>query len=435
MKSIRGRLLLWLLVGFSLSTLAAAMAVYRQARSEARELFDYQLHQMASAFPREEFGPLPASSEPFGVESVVAVQIWNRNGLQTYLSRPGSPPPESPGMGYSTVSTPEGDWRVYSVVRGNNVIQVSQPTSVREALAAAMALRTMLPLAVLLPILIGLTWITVGRGLKPLNEVASVVSTRSEDALDPLPDERLPSEVIPLVRALNDLLRRLGRALSLQRSFIADAAHELRTPLTALMLQVQIVQRAASETDRSSAIVRLKAGIGRAIRLVEQLLTLARNERESVEGRLVPVDLSAVARDVISERAPLAHIKNVDLGLAPSTPLPILGDSEALRALLGNLVDNAIHQTPPGGVVDVEVTRCAEEVCLVVRDTGPGLPEAERGRVFDRFYRSENARETGSGLGLAIVRKIAERHDARISLGDGAEGRGLEVTVRFHAVT
>jgi two-component system OmpR family sensor kinase len=430
MRSIRRELLVWLLAGFSLATIAAAVGVYRQARVEARELFDYQLHQMATAFPKEGFGPLPVTSDPFGVESVVAVQIWDRNGLQTYLSRPGTPPPESPGMGYSTVSTLEGDWRIYSAVRGNNVIQVSQPTSVRDALAATMALRTMLPLAALLPVLIGLTWVTVGRGLKPLNEVASIVGTRSADALHPVSEQRLPSEVIPLVDAINDLLKRLARALSLQRSFIADAAHELRTPLTALLLQIQVVERATTDAERSSALVRLKGGMARAIRLVEQLLTLARNEPEAAERHPAPVDLAEVAHEVVAERALLADEKGIDLGLKRQAA-PVLGDNEALRALIGNLVDNAIHHTPSGGIVDVEAMRCGDEARLLVRDTGPGLPEAERARVFDRFYRGENARETGSGLGLAIVRKIAERHHATIELATGAAGRGLEVTIRF----
>lgn len=211
MTSIRRRLLLWLVLGFSLATIAAAIGVYRQARLEAGEIFDYQLEQMAAAFPKEGFGPLTmppvAAFEP---GDIVVVQIWDQGGTQVYLSRPGSPPPESQGMGFSTVATPDGDWRIYSTVVGNNVIQVSQPTSAREELAAAMALRTMLPLLVLLPLLILFTWITVGRGLKPLNEVASAVSARSAEALQPLPEQGLPREVKPLVSALNELLTRLS---------------------------------------------------------------------------------------------------------------------------------------------------------------------------------------------------------------------------------
>lgn len=432
MTSIRRRLLLWLVLGFSLATIAAAIGVYRQARLEAGEIFDYQLEQMAAAFPKEGFGPLTmppvAAFEP---GDIVVVQIWDQGGTQVYLSRPGSPPPESQGMGFSTVATPDGDWRIYSTVVGNNVIQVSQPTSAREELAAAMALRTMLPLLVLLPLLILFTWITVGRGLKPLNEVASAVSARSAEALQPLPEQGLPREVKPLVSALNELLTRLARSLSLQRSFIADAAHELRTPLTAVKLQIRVAERTCTDDERAAAFAQLKGGVDRAIRLVEQLLALARNEPEAAEQPLAPVNLTDIARDVVVERAPIADAKDIDLGLSSVAPTQIMGDAEALRVMLGNLIDNAIHYTPPGGTVDVDVTTHSDGTRLVVSDTGPGILPADRERVFDRFYRGETAVATGSGLGLAIVRKVAQRHRASVELGEGSGGRGLRVTVCF----
>jgi len=274
-------------------------------------------------------------------------------------------------------------------------------------------------------------WVTVGRGLRPLDEVAFAVGKRSADALEPLPESSLPQEVQPLIAALNDLLARLGRSLSLQRSFIADAAHELRTPLTAVSLQLQVAERASTEAERAAAFSKLKGGIERATRLVEQLLTLARSEPAAVEQPFTMVSLTEVARQVVAERASIAEARRLDLGLSGNTPLQILGDAEALRVMLGNLVDNAIHYTPPGGTVDVEAALDRGEACLIVIDTGPGIPAEERERVFDRFYRRAAAGEPGSGLGLAIVRKIAQRHRARVELGIGAGGRGLKVTVRF----
>ena len=209
---------------------------------------------------------------------VVVVQIWNQNGAQLYWSRPGSPILQRVEFGFSTVATPRGDWRVFNTLIDGNIVQVSQPMRARRELAAGLALRTMLPLLVLLPLLVGLIWITVSRGLKPLNEVAAALGRRSEDALEPLPVRRVPEEVKPLVTALNDLLARLGRALNLQKSFIADAAHELRTPLTAVSLQIQIAERASTDAERAAAFAQLKAGADRAGRLVQQLLTLARSE-------------------------------------------------------------------------------------------------------------------------------------------------------------
>jgi len=294
-----------------------------------------------------------------------------------------------------------------------------------------MALRTMLPLLVLMPLLILLIWITVGRGLKPLNVVASAVGMRSAEALQPLPEHGLPTEVKPLVSALNELLARLGRSLSFQRSFIADAAHELRTPLAAVQLQIQVAERTRTDDERAAAFAQLKGGVDRATRLVEQLLALARYEPEAAEQPFAPVNLTDIARDVVVERAPIADAKEIDLGLSSVAPTQIMGDAEALRVMLGNLVDNAIHYTPTRGTVDLEVRTQSNVSCLVVTDTGPGIPPAERERVFDRFYRGDTAGQTGSGLGLAIVRRVAQRHRASIELGEGSGGRGLKVTVCF----
>jgi two-component system OmpR family sensor kinase len=289
----------------------------------------------------------------------------------------------------------------------------------------------MLPLLVLLPVLIALIWITVGRGLRPLNEVAAAVSRRSAEVLEPLPSAHLPSEVTPLVTALNDLLARLGHSLNLQRTFIADAAHELRTPLAAVRLQIQMAERAGTDAGRAAAFAQLKDGVTRATHLVEQLLTLARNEPDAPERPFATVNLLDVAREVVAERAPVADAKSIDLGLTGQTPAAIMGDAEGLRAMLGNLVDNAIHYTPAGGRVDVEVAVQDRRAAVAVTDTGPGIPAAERERIFDRFYRGRTAGASGSGLGLAIVRKVAERHRATVDLGTGTEGRGLRVVVHF----
>jgi two-component system, OmpR family, sensor kinase len=311
------------------------------------------------------------------------------------------------------------------------VIQVSQPARIREELAVAMAVRTMLPLLVLLPVLIVLIWITVGRGLKPLNDIASAVALRSAADLQPLHEDHLPREVKPLVAALNELLARMSRTLSVLRSFIADAAHALRTPLTAVRLQTQIAERAPTEPARAAAFEQLKGGIERATRLVEQLLTLARNEPEAVQQPLAMVNLVDVARRVVMEQAPIADAKDINLGLETTRDVEVMGDAAALQAMLGNLVDNAIRYTPPGGAVDVRASSGERGARLTVADTGPGIAPGERERVFDRFYRGDTLGETGSGLGLAIVRTIAQRHRASIALGDGPSGRGLEVAVRF----
>lgn len=430
MTSIRRELLLWLLIGLTSSMVVAAYAVYAQTRAEAGELFDSQLQLMAGTFPGEGFASAVApplnETDP---DNVLVVRIWDRNGAQLYVSHPRSSAPDRADVGFSIVTTPSGRWRVYTAFVGNSLVQISQPMSVREELAARLALRAMLPLLILLPVLAGLIWIAVGRGLKPLNQVASAVSKRPADALDPLPADRLPSEVRPLISALNGWLGRLGHALNSQRSFIADAAHGLRTPLTAVKLQIQLAERATTNTQRAEAFAQLKAGVERAARLVQQLLNLARTEPEAEHQPFTTVDLTDVARKVVADLASIAEEKGIDLGLTSESPVSIKGDSDALRVMLSNLVDNAIHYTPTGGTIDVRVEAKDGRRCLSVADSGPGIPPAERELVFDRFYRHESNEVTGSGLGLAIVRRVALRHGASIELGEGINGRGLKVTV------
>jgi len=440
MMSIRRQLLLWLLIGLSLAVAAAAVGTYFRARVEANELFDHQLQTMVASLADAPFAAAPAEGAGNGAgDDALVVQIWDSNGVRLYLSQPQRVLPQHARIGFNDVHTDEGDWRVFSALAGNQVIQVAQPMRARRALAASMALRTIVPLLVILPVLGVVIWLVVAQGLKPLERVAAAVGTRSPTVLEPLAETGLPSEVQPLVRALNALLDRLREAIAAQRTFIADAAHELRTPLTAVHLQAQLAERATTEPERRAALVDLKSGLERATRLSEQLLTLAREEPGVAESALGPVDLRTVAREAIQAIAPLAAAKAIDLGLVDSSPAQAIvsGNAAALATLVSNLLDNAVRYTPPHGRVDVATASEPDAVVLAVRDSGPGIPSTERARVFDRFYRGEQVEraERGSGLGLAIVKRIAERHGAEISLTDGIDGAGLGVTVRFPALS
>jgi two-component system OmpR family sensor kinase len=432
MNSIRRRILMWLLSGLALAVVAAGARIYTQTLAEANELFDYHLKQMAASLPNDSFGPLPPSSlNEMEAEEGLVVQIWDRNGLQLYFSRPTSKLPQRAELGYSTVETERGSWRVYSALEQNNIVQIAQPMRSRQNLAAGMALRALVPLFVLLPLLGILIWITVGRGLRPLDQMASALASRTPDSLDALPLDGLPEEIRPLVHSLNDLLARLARALESQKEFVADAAHELRTPLTAVQLQIQLAERAKTEEERKAAFAQLKQGQLRAAHLVQQLLTLARQEPGVSPQPQVAVDLAEVARLVVSEQAAHAAERNIDLGISRDEQAIVSGDFEALRVMLGNLVDNAIRYTPAGGAVDVGLRLSERTAILEVSDTGPGIAEADRERVFDRFYRREISQASGSGLGLAIVKNIAERHHASIVMRNRESGLGLRVCVTF----
>ena len=432
MNSIRSRLLLWLLASVLIASVSAAFMTYFKARTEANQLFDYHLKQIALTLQDQSLANLDVMGTLEEEEDYdFVIQVWNDAGVRRYFSHPHKALPPRTKLGYQTVKTDEGEWRVYTKAERDLLIQVAQPLDVRRQLARALGLRTMIPLVPLLLVLSGLIWFIVGHGLQPLERLAHAVRARHSAALQPIPDANLPSELKPLATSLNDLLVRLGLALQSQKDFVADAAHELRTPLTALQLQTQLAERAVSPEDRAKSFAQLKGGLKRATHLVQQLLTLARQEPGVAERSFSAVDLSALVKQVITDYAPIAAAKGVDLGLMRDVAVSRQGDREALRVMVGNIVDNAIRYTPYGGSVDVSISGANEHVEIVVTDTGLGIPGDDRERVFDRFYRREASQSTGSGLGLAIVKNIADRHGIAIRLTDNPSAGGLSISLRF----
>ncbi len=432
MTSIRRTLLVTLLAAVAVVTVAASLLVYGLARDEIDSIFDYHLRQIALSI-REQApsGDAVVRAPAQGFDYVV--QIWSRDGTRLFLSRPGTGLPETARLGLATVRAPSGEWRVYSAELADVVIQVAQPMALRQELAFRAALRTLAPVLLMLPFLGLLVWRSVGRALAPLDRLAGAVGARTPAALDRIPEAEAPVEALPLVRSLNGLLDRLGAALATQRTFVADAAHELRTPLAALSLQAQLLERARDADERAAAFADLRAGLDRAARLVQQLLTLARAEPDAASAlRDEPVPLEDLVQQAVVDHAVVAEARGVDLG---ATPLPgtaaVRGDPAALRTLLANLVENAVRHARER--VDVGAGIAAGRPYLEVVDDGVGIPAPERERVFDRFYRRAGAREAGSGLGLAIVQAVADRHGATVWLGD-TPGGGLTVRVEFPAV-
>jgi signal transduction histidine kinase len=430
MRSIRARLLLALILLVAFVSLLAAIVTYRRVLNETSTLFDYQLRQMAlslrsqvSLAPRVEVPPDQGDTD-------FVIQIWDLFGARVYLSRPGLPLINQTVLGYADLSVRGQPWRAYGLQTVDGVIQIAQPIQVRERLARAAALRVVVPLLLLLPLMIAFVAWIVRRGLLPLRDVTAEVQRRDARSLTPLATDNLPEEIEPLAAELNRLLARLQEAFAVQRAFIADAAHELRSPLTVLRLQLQLLDRAPDDAARRTARDSLGAGIERAIHLVEQLLTLARSDPGETTGDFELLDLSTVAAQALTDTHALAAAKHIDLSLEHESAVPVKGDREALRTLARNLVDNAVRYTPAGGSVRVRCQLQAAEALLEVIDTGPGIPAADRARVFDRFSRRANANETGTGLGLAIVKAIAALHGARVLLDDVPSG-GLRVTVSF----
>lgn len=432
MTTIRARLLLWLLSAVVAAGLSSAYTLYESALTGLDQIFDEQLQQTALSLRDQSFEfALPPQLPAAETRNSVVVQVWNATGVRVYLSEVYRQLPGLQQPGLSSVTINNVGWRVFSLPNRGYVIQVAQPLAVRQQQAASLAVKTLTPLGLMLPVLAAAIWLIVGAQLRPLDRLANSVRLRQPDALEPLATTELPNEVRPLALALNDLLARLRTAIDAQQAFVADAAHELRTPLTALRLQLQLAEQADDEAERHLAFTQLHAGMERAVRLVEQLLNLARHQAAPAASNSVALD--ELAREVVSDLAPLADARQQDLGIAGNGSASVRGDPQALHMLLRNLIDNALRYTPAGGRIDVSVGHEAGRPFLRVTDSGPGIPPADRTRVFSRFFRLTGSGVAGTGLGLAIAQSIASNHRAEIELGDNPDGPGLQVTVRFPA--
>jgi signal transduction histidine kinase len=436
LRSIRARLLATLLAMWALAALLIGAFTYREVGQQTQSIFDYQLRQMALSL-RDQGEIAPNEARAFADEQLdFVVQIWTVDGRSIYASREHSALPNRALLGLADMQAGGRTWRTYSVATRDRVIQVAQPLEIRQRLAANAALRSVLPLALLAPLLALAGGWLAARTLMPLQQVAAGVRQRDERSLQPLPEAGLPDEVAPLVGSLNALLQRLGDALRSQRAFVSDAAHELRSPLTALKLQLRVLERTGDEAGRAAAQQALAQGIERAIRLVEQLLALARSE-PAAGTPTQAVDLAAVIDEALADLGPLAAERGIALSREGLSEATVDGDPQALKALVRNLLDNAMRYGATGTrtpQLQVRLEREADGALrLEVHDTGPGIPPDERPRVFDRFYRGPQIDEAGTGLGLAIVRSVAEQHGASVTLADSPLG-GLRVTVRFAVI-
>ena len=428
--SIRRKLLVALLAALVVTGLAASGATWLEVRRQANQLFDYHLQQMALSLADQ---PLSASAEllpQLGLGQDYVIQVWDAGGALAYISKNGAPlPPAS--SGFDNVALDGEDWRVFTLQTPDRTIQVAAPAELRSGRATAMALRILVPILATIPVYGLIIWLIVGEGLRPLNEIARAIRRRQPASLEPLPQAKLPEEVAPLVSELNALLERLREALDRQKRFTADAAHELRSPLTALQVQLDMLARARTPDETRAALEALRAGMRRASRLVQQMLTMARIEPDARLAQPSIIALDTLAAQVASELEPLAEARRIELRLERLESAQVAGDAAALHALVRNLVDNAIRYTPAGGVVRLAAFAEDDRVFFVVEDSGPGIPSEERARVFDRFYRLPGSGAEGSGLGLAIAKQVADAHGAEITLDDAAGGQGLRVAVRF----
>lgn len=272
-----------------------------------------------------------------------------------------------------------------------------------------------------------LVWWGVGRGLRPLLRLRDEVMSRSSLDLHPLPEAEIISEVRPLIHSFNELMAQLDLALSSKRRFISNAAHQLRTPLSGFRTQAELIMRMNNAEDIHRAMQQMYIAADQAGRMVNQLLALASSEPDAQAGSsFSQLNLAELAREITRSWVTEALGKSIDMGFeCEGKDFPLTGNFLLLGEMLGNLIDNALRYTQSGGKVTVRIVRDAKEIHLEVEDNGPGIPEEERERVFERFYRVQGNGQQGSGLGLSIVREIAHRHHAEIYALPSAGGGTL----------
>lgn len=319
-------------------------------------------------------------------------------------------------------------------MRGIVLIQVGETLDARRGLSRKILIDTLVRQAALVLAVATLVWFAVRLVLRPLMRLKMEVENRALDDLSDVDPALVHKEVRPLVGALNGTMSRMQQLIASQRRFIADASHQLRTPLTVLKTQAEMALRTDDPEAMREIVRALAATTDSTVHLANRLLTLARIEHGGEASHMAPLSLTAVARQVGLELAPVAVQKSIDLSLDAAGEAMISGQVRMLHEMISNLVDNALRYTPSGGRVALRVSEGDGHAVLEVQDSGCGLAQEEREKVFTPFYRSANAFEInpeGTGLGLAIVRDIASVHRATVTLADADPGPGLLVRVRF----
>ncbi|AWI79854.1 sensor histidine kinase [Parazoarcus communis] len=312
------------------------------------------------------------------------------------------------------------------------LVQVAETRNKRSDLASRVVTGVLLPQFAIIPLAVVLVWVGLTRGIAPLNRLQSLIRRRRPTDLSPIVPASVPEEVRPLIIAFNDMMARLEENLQAQQRFIADAAHQMRTPLTGLRMQTELALLESDPEQLRNSLTQIADSTERAGHLINQLLSLARAEASFEKLYAVePVDVEAMVREVGQDLFPRALAKGIDLGVESSGQgMLVEGNPVLLREMVKNLMDNAIKYTPRGGSVTAR-TRHAGAPIFEVEDTGEGIPEADRERVFERFYRVLGSGADGSGLGLPIVREIAELHRATVSLSPNPAGQGTVAQVVF----
>jgi two-component system OmpR family sensor kinase len=429
-SSLRARLFVGLTAVILLAGCAGGVFSYFWAFNEAIEMQDSVLIQIGSLLHS---GSVKSDRTLRGVDADAEVDVVELG--MTPQGRPEERQLWRKQDGVHVASLGGRSMRVLLRTRPDGSrFAVLQPTDVRDEIAGNMALRTLLPIAALIPCLLLVTALVIARSLHPMVRLADDLDTRRADDMTPLPLAGTPGELQPFIASINGLLQRVNAMMDQQRRFVADAAHELRTPITALGLQAENLDPIDLPEPARERLAALKDGMARTRHLLEQLLALARHEAVPAgEAEMVTLDRSV--KDVVADVLPAAANKGVDLGFEQIEPIATLGESVMIATMVRNLIDNAVRFAPRGGRVDIRLYRHGREAVLEIKDTGPGISPGDIDRIFEPFYRGGQPTEDGTGLGLSIVKRIIDRLGGSVVLENvtGPGLTGLRAIVRLSA--
>jgi len=443
-RSLQGRLLL-LVLGLVVGVwLVTATLTWIDVRHELDELLDGHLAQAAALLVVQQAAEIDDDHRGVDAPALhryapkVAFQVFHEGRLaQRSANAPATPMLEFTGRaadGFRTIAIAGTAWRVFATHGREQDVQVfvGEQVESRNSILWAVLRSSLGPMLLALPLLALAAWWAVRQGVAPLRLVGRALAQRSPQALQPIAVKGAPSEMTPMLDALNGLFERIAELLELERRFTADAAHELRTPIAAIRAQAQVALGASADAERLHALQATLQGCDRATRLVDQLLTLSRLE-SGTEHALVAVDLAALARQVVADAAPLALGKHQAIEVNATGPSTVRGDTTLLSVMMRNLVDNAIRYSPRGATVKLAISTAQGAVRLSIDDSGPGMSPADMKRMGERFFRVVGSGQDGSGLGWSIVRRIAAAHRAVVRLAGSTSLGGLSVDVEFPA--
>ena len=399
-QSLQVRICIALILMFLPLAMVAGVFSYYDTFHEAEELQDDLLRQTA-LYVGPDYHP-DALPEGDG-DTRILVQMPDQEPIVSL--------PMHLKDGLHTLRADEDDdyYRVYIRTTGRGRIAVMQENEYREDLAADAAMQSVLPLLAALPLIILLTvWIT-HQAMRPVRILSQNLEQRRLDDLSALNTDNIPSEIKGFVTAINLLLKRVDEDIRRRQRFIADAAHELRTPMTALSLQAERLNNMPLPPDAARQSAVLQQSIRRNKHLLEQLLALARSQSDETPLTKTTFGLQSRFRRVLQELMPLALEKRQDIGVAVEGDFEIFADETEIYTLVKTFVDNAIRYTPSEGRIDLGFTDEGKYLAVWVEDNGKGIPESERVRVLDPFYRILGTEQQGTGLGLSIAETLAKK--------------------------